>query len=65
MAQVLRLTRPCKKKSADVRFPDSGTKGKNARRMSNLDVGLVSSSGSDETNDNLECLAEIGTQFSA
>ena len=38
--------------SADVHFSNLGLEGKNARRMSDSLVGLISSSESDESNDN-------------
>ena len=51
------------KVSADVRVPDLGTEGKNARRMSGSVVGPISSRESGETNDITQNLVEIGTQF--
>ena len=40
--------------SADVRFPDLETEGKNAKRMSGSVTGLKSINKSDESNDNLK-----------
>ena len=38
---------PLQKLSADVRFPDLGTEGKNEKRMSGSVLGLIPSSGSE------------------
>ena len=54
---------PLQKVSADVCFPELGTEGKNARRMSDSVVGPISSRESGESNDKPQILAEIGTQF--
>ena len=54
---------PLQKVSADVRFPDLGTEGKNARRMSDSVPGPISSRESGESNDKPQILVEIGTQF--
>ena len=43
------------KLSANVRFSDLETEGKNAKRMSSSVVGFVSSNGSDESNHNPKC----------
>ena len=40
--------------STDVHVPDLGTEGKNAGRMSGSVIGLISSSGSDESNNNVK-----------
>ena len=50
------LHSPLQKVSADVRFPDLGTEGKDARRMSGSVVGPMSSRESGESKDK-----EIGT----
>ena len=47
----LRVHSPLQKVSADVRFPDLGMEGKNARRMSGSVVGPISSRESGESND--------------
>ena len=44
--------------TTDVRFPDLGTEGKNARRMSGSVVGPMSSRESDESNDIPQILVE-------
>ena len=45
---------PPQKLSTDVHFPDLGTEFKKARRMSGSIVGLISSSDSDESNNNVK-----------
>ena len=49
--------------STDVRFPNLGTEGKNAKRMSGSVAGPQSSRESDELNDKSQILVEIGIQF--
>ena len=51
------------KVSADVRFPDLGTEGKSANRMSGSVVGLPLSGESDESNDNLKTLWIVALNF--
>ena len=57
------LNLPLQKMSADVRFPDLGTEGKDARRMSGSVPGPISSRESGESNDKPQILVEIGTRF--
>ena len=49
--------------SADVRFPDLETEGKDARRMSGSVVNLISARESGKSNDKSQILVEIGNWF--
>ena len=54
---------PLQRLGAEVRFPDLGTEGKNARGMSGSVIGPLSSRESGESKDKPPNLVEIGTRF--
>ena len=54
---------PPQKVSADVRFSDSGKKGKDAKRMSNSLVGPVLSRENNEPNDKAQSTVQMGARF--